>query len=86
MSKIKAVIVFVALFGAGFNTCAHNTSGLRSPVLARAMSGSGDCLFDVVGTVAGPESNADHFKGDAQDSPGLRVEPLAVQKRGYRAG
>ena len=49
----------------------HNTSGLRSPVLARAMSLSAMVRLVVVPSAQG---NAGHLESYTQSTPGLQVE------------
>jgi hypothetical protein len=48
-----------------FNASSHNTSGLRSPALASAMSFVGDSSFDSVVAASSPQSDADDFECDA---------------------
>jgi hypothetical protein len=45
---------------------------------------AGDTLFDVVVAVSGPQSDANKFEGNTEDTPGLGVELLAVKERGDR--
>jgi hypothetical protein len=46
----------------------------------------GDGLFDSVVTVSNPQSDADHFEGNAEDALILWVEPCAVEEWGDRHG
>jgi hypothetical protein len=44
----------------------------------------GDALFDIVVAVSGPQSDANKFEGNTEDTPGLGVELLAVKEGGDR--
>jgi hypothetical protein len=57
--------------------------GVALPSLGKGNEFVSDGLFNVVGTVPGPESNTRQFESDPQDSPSLWVEPLAIEKGGY---
>jgi hypothetical protein len=45
---------------------------------------AGDALFDVVVAVSDPQSDANEFEGNTEDTPSLGVEFLAVKERGDR--
>jgi hypothetical protein len=57
--------------------------GIALPGLGEGNEFVGNGLFNVVGTVPSPESDARQFESDAQNSLSLRVETLAVEKGGY---
>jgi hypothetical protein len=45
-----------------------------------------DGSFDAVVAVSDPQSDANHFEGNAEDAPILRVEPVAIDEWGDRHG
>jgi hypothetical protein len=60
--------------------------GIAFACLGKLNDLDGEGLSDSIITVASPQSNTGHFKGDAKDTPSLWVELFAIKKWGNGHG